>query len=81
MKMSELKIQDNWLVYVSRGLSEAQSVGDSYKKWKVNMLAEIKKGTYADRIDVLINNKMPLIDLKSAKDEFEGETESDPNEW
>lgn len=80
-KISELKIQDNWLVYIARGLSEAQSIGEQYRVWKKARVEEIAKGVYVDRIDVLLHNKMPMIDLKAAMDEFESQSESDPAEW
>lgn len=74
-------IDDGTLTYVSRGLREANYIGDSYRKWRTNILAEINKGTYKSRMDVLINNKMPLIELKVPMDEFESKSESDPSEW
>ena len=80
-KITDIWIEDNTLVYLTLGMNEFEQIHDNYKKWKTATLEDISKGTYRSRIDVLLKNKMPNIDLKNTVDEFESKSETSPHEW
>ena len=80
-KITDIKIEENWLVYIQIGLREAQTIHDNYRKWKSGVLEDIRKGIYKSRIDALLKNRMPAIELKAAVDEFENKSETDPHDW
>lgn len=80
-KITDIYVEQNWLVYLTLGLNELNYIQDNYRKWKTAILEDIRKGVYKSRMDVLLKNKMPNIELKGTVDEFESKSGADPHDW